>query len=112
MQCEGNQQGDTEGDSTTHSSQEGRTDQQDLRELQQVEHIAGIRNNGKKNWISSIRDEKGEMQESRDDIANAFADFYAILYDGSEDVLQQGLLASTCIGILPVDFEEVRAQLK
>lgn len=83
-----------------------------LEDCKGLKHIAGIRNNGKKTWISSVRNENGELQESRDGIANAFADFYAVLYDGKEDVLPEGLKVNSCTEITPLECEEVRAQLK
>ena len=71
-----------------------------------LKKIADIRNNGKKALITSIRDQKGELQESLSDIANAFAEFYALLYDGSRNAAEEEVPRRTCEDIQPIECND------
>ena len=75
-------------------------------------HIADIWDNCKKILITSLQDNNGELHQSRDSIANAFADFYTALYDSGDDAAQADLLGSEREGILPIECEEANVQLQ
>ena len=51
-----------------------------LEQFQGLKYIAGIKANGKRNLIGAVRDEFGQLKADRQDIADAFADFYGKLY--------------------------------
>lgn len=56
-----------------------------LAEFRGLRHIADIRNNQTKRRLQSVHDIRGELQEGRQEIVDAFADFYAQLYHGARE---------------------------
>ena len=88
-----------------------------LDENRGLKGIAGIRNNGRRNFISSVVDDEGIRRTERQDIADAFAKFYETLYreghfvdefdksssDTDEDAGEE---------VKPINKEEVRDSLR
>ena len=65
-----------------------------LEDCKGLKRIADIRNTCTNSFITSVREPNGELHQSHDSIANAFAHFHAALHDGSDDRAQADLLGS------------------
>ena len=52
-----------------------------LHEFSGLKQIDGIRNNGKRHKMTSVRNKSGEVLDERQSIAEVFADFYEDLYE-------------------------------
>ena len=72
-----------------------------LSEAKGLQHIAGIRQNGRRSLLTSVKDMSGSIQTSRQGIVHAFASFYELLFTGD--------VASDC-GSAPTEFEGCRGE--
>jgi hypothetical protein len=66
-----------------------------------LQHIASIRQNGRRALLTSVKDISGDIQTSRQGIVDAFASFYELLFTGD--------VASDC-GSAPTEFEGCRGE--
>lgn len=84
-----------------------------LSEATGLQHIAGIRQNGRRSLLTSVKDICGDIQTSRQGIVDAFASFYELLFTG--DVVSDCGSAPTvferCRGE-PITAKEIEGQLK
>ena len=81
-----------------------------LKEFKGLKAIAGIRNDGKMALVGSMKAGDGSIRMARQDIANAFADFYESLYasacaEGTTTHANQGAVDK-------ITGEEVASQIK
>ena len=87
-----------------------------LREFRGLRQIADIRNNNVRRKLGSVKDMKGKMQHSRQGIVDAFAEFYADLYQGGAgtgcSTTETGGGQETEANVSKVTKEEVAAQLQ
>mgnify|MGYP001211068250 CR=1 FL=1 len=84
-----------------------------LSEFRGLRHIAGARSHGVKRGLGSVKDKDGQLKTGRQEVADAFADFYEALYASRrEGAAQGGVSARTTKEVEKIDEEEVRAQLK
>lgn len=84
-----------------------------LSEFRGLKQVANIQSGGKQTSIASVKDTAGKLQTNRQDVADAFAEFYALLYkccDPLECDDNHGRL--DCAPVSAVTRDEVRHYLK
>ena len=86
-----------------------------IEEFAGLKRICNIRNNGKRNHISSIQCKDGTVAYNKQDIADVFAEFYEDLYasrcpEGKGDLLQPS--ATDGGDIKRITVSEIKQQLK
>ena len=76
-----------------------------------IRDIAGILNNAKRNVIPEIVDLQGSRVSMRSDIANAFADFFATLYDQPGERGQSCVHGRAC-AVNDFTLDEIQEQIR
>ena len=61
-----------------------------LSEFRGLRHIAGARSHGVKRGLGSVKDKDGHLKTGRQEVADAFADFYEALYASRREGAAQG----------------------
>ena len=84
-----------------------------LEEFKGLKHIGGIRNNGKRPRMVSMKNKEGQLQNDRQEIADVFAEFYESLYAArSEGLHTKPWLQEDGIEADTITTNEIRNQLK
>ena len=84
-----------------------------LSEFRGLRHIADARSHGVKRGMGSVKGKNGELKTSRQEVADAFAEFYEALYASRrEERKPLGVPARSQQEVEKITTEEVRKQLK
>ena len=83
-----------------------------LTDFKDLKSIAGIRANGKRHNLTNVRDSKGRLAESRQEIADVFASFYEELFASRRASYPDFAKNINCGKIPKVTAEEVKHQLQ